>query len=147
MRNRITIGYQFDPSHFDKSLPLGSFGSLSIVVETRDLSGRGSYWVQWQDVLEFAENLGRHPIEKNDPVALALGHHQENSETPMIGLQIASTGSLGELEAIVSLMENDEPRKQLRTFFRVGYPAVEMFKNDLERLMKGEIEVAELIGH
>ena len=65
--SKLTLRYKFDASFFDASLTRDDFGYLSIDVETDRISAKGGFWVQWQDVKEFGEALGRYPIGDDLP--------------------------------------------------------------------------------
>lgn len=54
---KLTLRYRYDPSYFDNTLTRDDFGRLSVTAETKLFSGKGGFWVQWQDVAEFGEAL------------------------------------------------------------------------------------------
>ena len=48
--------------------PNDDFGWLAVEVKGEQFSGKGGFWVQWQDVREFGEKLASYPILQDAPV-------------------------------------------------------------------------------
>lgn len=63
----LTFRYDHDPSFFDKNASRDDFGKLTLSVTTERFSGRGSFWVQWQDVTDFGNSLSTFPIRPEAP--------------------------------------------------------------------------------
>ncbi len=53
------------------------FGRLEIAVTTEQYSGRGRFWVQWQDVKEFGERLDAYPIDPKVPLQAQWGYEMQ----------------------------------------------------------------------
>jgi hypothetical protein len=120
---------------------------LSVAVETDRFSGRGEFWVQWQDVVEFGESMSAYPIPYERPLLAQWGYEQLQSDDLILRIEIGPKDSLGELIARVEVADYREPRKRVRTLFRTGYPALELFGHDIAKLMAGEADVAVLLGY
>lgn len=46
---------------------------LDVEVKGKQFSGKGGFWVQWQDVREFGEKLATYPILRDAPVEASWG--------------------------------------------------------------------------
>jgi hypothetical protein len=145
--NQLSLRYKYDPSHANPSLSRDDFGRLSVTVETDQFSGRGGFWVQWQDVVEFGESLSAYPISTEKPVVAQWGYEQQEGDDLTVRIEIGPKDSLGELVARVEIADDHEPSMRVRAAFRTGYPALEMFQRDITKLMAGELDVATLLGH
>ena len=145
--NKLVISYKFDPSYFDKKLPPDNFGRLSLIVETEKFKGKAGFWVQWQDVVEFGESLNQYPIKQDAPISVQWGFDNQEGDDLIIRLKILPRGSRGELTASIELADDYEPSQRLTVSFRTTYSAVELFRSDIAKLMKREIEEAVLLGH
>ena len=145
--NQLAFRYEYDPSHSDPSLDRDDFGRLSVEVETDRFSGRGEMWVKWQEIVEFGESLSVYPITPEEPHLVQWGYNKLEGDDLAVRVEIAPKDSLGELIVRVEIADNSEPWKRVRTSFRTGYPAIEMFQRDIAKLMAGEAEVAILLGH
>lgn len=145
--NQLSLRYEHDASYSESSLERDDFGRLSVTVETDQFSGRGGFWVQWQDVIEFGQSLSIYPVKIDEPLMAQWGYDDQRADNLIIRIKIAPKNSLGELVADIEIADENERWKRVRTSFRTGYPALEMFQRDIARLMAGEAEVAVLIGH
>lgn len=145
--NQLALRYEYDPSHFDPSLDRDDFGRLSPVVETDRFSGRGGFWVQWQEIAAFGESLSTYPISAGKPLLVQWGYERLEGDDLIVRVEIGPKDSLGELMARVEVADDHEAWKRVRTSFRTSYPALEMFQRDIAKLMAGEAEVAILLGH
>jgi hypothetical protein len=145
--NRLVLRYRYDDSHFHPALDRDDFGRLTVSVETETQAGTGGFWVQWQDIVEFAGSLSEYPIAIENPISAQWGYESLEGDDLIIGIVIGPKDALGELTASIEVADDHEQWHRVRTSFRTGYPALEMFKRDIERLMKSEIEEAVLQGH
>lgn len=145
--SRLALRYEYDPSYSDPSLGRDDFGRLSVAVETDRFSGRGGFWVQWQDVVKFGESLSIYPISAEKPLVVQWGYASLEGEDVIIRIEIGPKDNLGELIARVEIADDHDASKRVRTSFRTGYPALEMFQRDIAALMAGDSEVATLLGH
>ena len=145
--NKLALRYKFDPSYFDDKLPPDDFGWLSIIVEAGKFKGESGFWVQWQDVVEFGESLDRYPIEQGSPICIQWGYDKQEGDDLIVRLKISPRGSRGELTASVEIADYDEKAQRLITSYRTTYAAVDLFRSDIAKLMKREVDEAVLLGH
>jgi hypothetical protein len=145
--NQLALRYEYDASHTDPTLSRDDFGRLSLAVETDRFSGRGGFWVQWQEVVEFEHSLSAYPISAEKPLLAQWGYEKLEGDELILRIEIGPKDSLGELIARVEIADYHEPWKRVRTLFPTGYPALEMFQRDIAKVMAGEAEVAILLGH
>jgi hypothetical protein len=145
--NQLALRYEYDASHADTSLDRDDFGRLSVAVETDRFSGRGGFWVQWQEIVEFGESLAVYPISAEKPLLVEWGYEMLERDDLIIRIEIGPKDSSGELIARVEVADDHEPWKRVKTSFRTGYPALEMFQRDVVKVMAGEADVAILLGH
>jgi hypothetical protein len=145
--NCLKLRYRYDASFSDPKLDRDDFGRLELSVETQNQSGTGGFWVQWQDVRELATALSAYPIAKDKPISARWGFDDCEDDNVIIDLLVEPKDALGELIARIELADEHEQWRRVRTAFRTGYPALEMFVRDIGRVMDSEIEEAVLLGH
>ena len=78
--NKLVLRYKFDAD---------DFGGLSLEVVTEHFSGKGSFWVQWQDIIEFAEQLAVDPIEVENPIVAQWGSDMQEGIDLIVRINIA----------------------------------------------------------
>lgn len=144
--DRLVLSYKFDPSHFDEKLNRDDFGLLSLKVETEQFSGRGGFWVQWQDVVEFGEKLNAYPIEVDNPIIAQWGYNMQEGDDLIIRICIAPKNKTDDLSISIVVADDHDPLQRLTVTFRSGYAALDIFRQDLAKLMNGETNEAELHG-
>lgn len=145
--DKLVLSYQFDPSYFDEKLDRDDFGRLSLRVETERFIGRGGFWVQWQDVVEFGERLSVYPIKAGNPVIAQWGYERQEMEDLIIRISIEAKNKTGDLQVLVVIADDYSPSQRLSTTFRSGYVALDLFRRDIAKLMNREIEEAVLHGY
>ena len=145
--DKLVLSYRFDPSYFDKALDRDDFGRLSLRVETEHFTGEGSFWVQWQDVVEFGQSLDVYPIEANNPIVTQWGYGMQEGDDLIIRMSIGAKDLAGDLLVSVVVADDNEPSQRLSASFRSGYSALDMFKRDIARMMNREIHEAVLHGY
>lgn len=145
--DKLVLSYRYDPSYFDKALDRDDFGRLSLRVETKHFTGEGSFWVQWQDVVEYGQSLDVYPIEANNPVVTQWGYGMQEGEDLIIRISIGAKDLAGDLLVSVVVADDNEPSQRLSASFRSGYSALDMFKRDIARMMNREIPEAVLHGY
>ena len=131
--------------------PNDDFGWLDVKVEGEQFSGKGGFWVQWQDVKEFGERLATYPILADAPIEAAWGYEPWEGDSLVVGVEVAPADKRGNLAIQVWLRdyaENGEgnPSNCVRTTFNANYPELETFRHAIARLMDGQIEEAVLVG-
>lgn len=136
--NRLTLTYQFDPDD--------DFGWLGVGIETGRFSGRGGFWVQWQDVEDFGRALRTYPILPEAPLLGAWGYEPWEGDTLVVRIEVAPANATGDLKVGVELADHEEMSERVRTSFRTNYPQLEAFSSAIEKLMKREVAEAVLEG-
>ena len=142
----LTFSYKFSDD------PRDDFGWLDVVVASDHFSGRGGFWVQWQDVKEFGEDLSTYPILPNSPVKAAWGYEPWEGDTLVVSVEIAPADKRGNLSVNVWLrdyaeMGEGKPANCVRTTFVTNYPEVEAFRLAIAKLMDRRVDEAVLVGH
>ena len=122
------------------------FGRLRLIVETPDFAGSGGFWVQWQDVEEFAETLKTYPLSADAPPAAKWGFNTCEGDDLIIELEVKPIDRRGTLRVSVEIADDFEPKRRLRTIFNTHYPQMEEFHDALVRVMRREAEEAVLTG-
>lgn len=144
--SKLTLRYQYDASFFDPKQPTDDFGRLSIDVETDRFSGKGGFWVQWQDVKEFGEALNAYPITTEHPIAAQWGYNMLEGEDLILRLEIAPANKRGDLAVRFEIADDRERNCRLRGRFTTNYPDLDAFRTGIARLIAREAVEAILIG-
>lgn len=142
MSSSLTLAYKFSGD------PEEDFGWLDVAVVSEKISGRGGFWVQWQDVKEFGEELSTYPILPEAPLTAEWGYEPWEGDALVVSVVIAPAGRRGDLAVRVWLrdMGEGQPSECLRTSFLTHYPELEAFKLEIANLMDGKADKAKLLG-
>lgn len=145
MSSSLTFAYKFSGD------PKDDFGWLDVAVVSERTSGRGGFWVQWQDVKEFGEKLSTYPIPTEAPLKAEWGYEPWEGDALVVSVEIAPAGKRGDLAVKVWLrdyteMGEGEPFECLRTSFITHYPELEGFRLEIANLMDGKADEAKLLG-
>lgn len=135
---QLTLRYEFDADD--------DFGWLDAEVRTDKFSGRGGFWVQWQDVEEFGQSLRAYPIPADAPLRGAWGFEPWEGDSLIIRIEVAPANPRGDLKVEVEVADHIEPTERLRASFLTNYPQLEAFSGSIEKLMKRQTEEAVLVG-
>lgn len=144
--SRLTLKYQYDRSFFDQKLTRDDFGRLSIAVETDRFSGRGGFWVQWQNVKEFGEALAAFPIEVGAPIVAQWGYEMQEGDDLILRIEIAPADSLGNLKVRFEIADDNAAEDRVRGSFLTNYPEIDAFRMEIAKMMDNETEEAVLTG-
>ena len=120
------------------------FGRLRFVVETEDFAGRGGFWVQWQDVEEFAAALEDYPLSKDAPPMARWGFEDVQGNNLILGLAIRPIDARGTLGVSVEIADELEPKNRVRVELKTHYPQVAAFRERLFKIMRREADEATL---
>ena len=145
MSSSLSFTYKYS------SDPDDDFGWLGVAVVSERSSGRGGFWVQWQDVKEFGEKLSTYPIPPEAPVRAEWGYEPWEGDALVVSVEIVPAGRRGDLGVKVWLrdhteMGEGEPSECLRTSFITHYPQLEAFRLEIADLMDGKAQEAKLLG-
>lgn len=143
--SKLAFRYQYDPSHLDRAL-VDDFGYLAVAVETPDFSGRGGFWVQWQDVIEFGEALAIYPITDDAPVVGQWGYEMQQGDDLILRIEVKPANLRGDLAVLYEVADMHEARNRIRGSFLTNYPQIAEFRAAIARLMDKEIGEAVLTG-
>ena len=144
--SRLTLQYQYDSSFFDPKQSRDDFGRLSVAVETERFSGKGGFWVQWQDVRKFGEALDKFPITAEKPITVQWGFNMQEGDDLILRFEIAPANKRGDLVVRFEVADDYQPQYRVRGWFLTNYPDLEAFRTAIASLMTGEAAEAVLIG-
>jgi hypothetical protein len=145
MSTGLSLRYRFSGD------PNDDFGWLDVKVEGDQFSGKGGFWVQWQDLKEFSAELSTYPILADAPIEASWGYEPLEGDALVVSVEVAPADKRGNLSVRVWLRdytENGEgtPKNCIRTTFTTTYPELESFRHAIEQLMDGRVEEAVLVG-
>jgi hypothetical protein len=135
---KLALRYCFDDSD--------DFGRLGVEITTDKFSGRGGFWVQWQEVRDFGEKLSTYPVSADAPLSAAWGYEMHEGDDLIVRIQIAPANSTGDLRVRVELADENEPSERVRASFLTNYPDLEQFGIGIAALMDRETDEAVLAG-
>jgi hypothetical protein len=139
MHASLALEYEFSRDGDD-------FGWLIARVETADFSGRNGTWVQWHDMIEYAQSLMRYPIKPAEPLVCEWGFGLNDVQTSVTKVVIGPEGATGGLVVEVDIANHYDPRNRCRTFFLTDYPALADFREQIEAMMRRHAPTAILHG-
>jgi len=140
----LTLSYAHAHAHAPD--PKDDFGQFHVAVSASGFSGRGSMWVQWQDIEAFAAQLATFPLPSSPPVSLRRGFNHLVKDDLRVAIEIRPVDARGNLRVDVTVADYIEPERRVRTTFNTNYPQVESFQRAILRMMKGDIAEAVLTG-
>lgn len=145
MNTSLSFSYEFSGD------PNDDFGWLDVKVIGDKFTGHGGFWVQWQDVKEFGEDLSAYPILPEAPIKAAWGYEPWKGESLVVSVEVAPADKRGNLSVQVWLrdyVENGDgaPQNCVRTTFQTNYPEIENFRIAIAALMDGKAKEAVLLG-
>lgn len=139
MNSKLTLEYEFSRDDDD-------FGWLAAAVETPKFKARNGMWVQWQDVGDFAAALSTYPFQADSPVTGEWGFSEAEKYTAITKVIIVPNGSTGSIVVNVSLADYYQPEVCCMTLFETDYPALDRFREAIERMMSRRTGEAVLEG-
>lgn len=134
----LTVRYEYSAGD--------DFGRLLLAVETPGFTGRGGFWVRWQDVVEFAESLNKYPLSADVPPANRWGFNTLEGDDLIIGLKVQPLDRRGTLRVSVEIADEFEPKRRVRAAFETHYAQLDNFHEALVRVMRREAGEAVLTG-
>jgi hypothetical protein len=136
--SKLALRYRFDDTD--------DFGWLGVEITTAKFSGRGGFWVQWQDVKEFGEKLSAYPIKPDAPLRASWGYEMHEGDDLIVSIQIEPANRTGDLRVRVEVADEDERSDRVRTSFETNYPELEQFRIAVAELMDRKTDEAVLAG-
>ena len=146
MRSALRLSYRYDPSYFNPKLDRDDFGRLFLSVATAQFSGKGGFWVQWQDVVSFAESLAVYPMPQGTVISMQWGYDMHEGDDLIQKLEISPADTRGNLKVRFEIADDNHSENRVRGTFLTTYPELELFRLGIERVMKSEVEEATLTG-
>ena len=144
--SKLILQYKHDASFFDTKLRRDDFGRLSITVEIGRFSGRGGFWVQWQDVKKFGEALSTFPIAEGKPIIAQWGYDAQQGDDLILRLEVAAADKQGNLSVQFEVADDQRPRNRMRGYFLTNYPDLEAFRHGIAQMVCAGAEEAVLTG-
>src|SRR5262245_53706859 len=114
---QLTLRYEFDAKD--------DFGWLDVDVRTERFSGRGGFWVQWQDVEEFGQSLRTDPVQADAALRGAWRFEPWEGDALIVRIEVAPANARGDLKVDVEVADHIEPAERVRTSFLTNYPQLE----------------------
>jgi hypothetical protein len=144
----LILEYQYDSSFFNSKPDeiRDDFGRLSVRVETDHFSGKGGFWVQWQEVREFGEALKDYPIRQDRPVVVQWGFDMQEGDDLILRLEIAPADKRGNLAVRFEIADDYDPRQRVRGSFLTNYPDLAAFQVGIAQLIDRKVDEAILSG-
>jgi hypothetical protein len=139
--SRLTLRYEYD-----RTPPIDDFGWLAAEVQTDRYSGMGGFWVQWQDVVEFADKLKQFPTPFDAPIRGQWGFEMQEGNDLILSIAVAAGTSTGDLVVRVEMADHHLPEERLRTSFVTGYAQLALFASALAEVMARSVDEAVLSG-
>lgn len=142
MSAQLAVRYEFS------SDPEDDFGWLAMSVETDPFVGRGGFWVQWQNVDEWAAKVDAFPFSAQQPCIEEWGQCDSDGSNyeVIIGVSILPANKTGDLDVLVRIADHHDTRRQCQAVFRTNYPDTARFAADLQAVMRREQSEAILVG-
>jgi hypothetical protein len=134
--SRLILRYEYD-----RTPPVDDLGWLAAQVQTERYSGSGGFWVQWQDVVEFADLLKQYPLPSDAPIRAQWGFEMQEANDLILSIEVAAANATGDLVVRVEMADHLFPEQRLRTSFTTAYAEVASFADALTGVMaKGQDE-------
>jgi hypothetical protein len=133
--SKLTLRYRYDSSFLEPGKQADDFGRLSIEVETEQFSGRGGFWVQWQDVREFGDALGTFPLAEDNPVTVQWGYDMQEGDDLVLRLEIAPANNRGDLAVRFEIADEDQPDCRVRGRLITNYSDIALFRTEIRSVM------------
>jgi len=142
MTAELTLCYEFS------SDPDDDFGWLAVSVQTDAFTGRGGFWVQWQNVKEMVPKLDAYPFSPANPFVEEWGQCDSDGSNyeVIVGISILPANKTGDLDVIVRIADHHDTRRQCQAVFRTNYSNTANFAIELRALIDRQRAEAVLLG-
>ncbi|WEJ98238.1 MAG: hypothetical protein P0Y59_14940 [Candidatus Sphingomonas phytovorans] len=129
MTSSLTLTYEFSRDD--------DFGWLQAKVLTPKVGGDLGFWVQWQDIEEWAGRLSRYPITLDSPLRADWGQSDDDGGNyqAIVKVTVAAIDAAGHLEVLVNLSDQYDRRHHCQAVFRTTYVELERFAAALRAMM------------
>jgi hypothetical protein len=144
--SKLTLRYEYEAPYLPPEKQPDHFGRLFMTAETARFSGKGDFWVQWQDVVELGEELKTYPISEDRPIVRRWGFEQLEGNDTILAIEIMPSDKIGGLAVRFIIANQCEPQDRVSAQFKTTYSEIHRFSNDISLLMKQAIEEVVLTG-
>lgn len=145
MAGQLSLGYRYDSSFDDPKQLRDDFGSLRLSAQSADFFGRTAFWVQWQDVREFADDLAAYAASSVTVFSRQWGYNQHEGDDLIILLQFDRLAKDAYM-VTAELADGHQPEDRVRTRFKTNSQAVLWFVRDVKKVMDRNMDEAVLLG-
>src|SRR3954454_15922634 len=129
MTGSLTFAYEFS------SDPNDDFGWLAVTAEADGFRGASGFWVQWQDVGEFAERLLQYPIPSDAPIEAEWGYSEDKTYTRVTFISLSPSNARGNVDVTIDLADYYDVRRRSHLVLETTYANIASFRQGLEQLM------------
>ena len=140
MVGSVTFAYEFSGD------PNDDFGWLAVTAEADGFRGANGFWVQWQDVGEFAERLSQYPFPSDEPIEAEWGYSEEGAYTRVTYVSLRPTDARGNITVTVDLADYYDVRRRCQLVLQTTYANIADFGEGLRKLMERKSENAVLLS-
>jgi hypothetical protein len=139
MTTQLALRYRFDQTD--------DFGWLEAELSTARVGGTLGFWVQWQDLKEWAAELAAFPMKAGHSSEVDWGFAESDGGPYQSIVKIRiDCGATGHLHISTELADHIEPQINCRGIFDSDFPALEQFARDLAAMMDRKADEAVFAG-
>ena len=129
MTGSLTLSYDFSGD------PNDDLGWLTVIADCEDYRAKNGMWVQWQDVVEFAETLSQYPITSVTPVEAEWGFTENGNYTRVTFISLRPANVSEQVVVTVDLVDWNDVRRRCQMALDTTYADIASFRGELEQLM------------
>ena len=137
MADHLSLAYDRDPTD--------DFGWLSVSAEGKGFAATTGFWVQWQDVVEWAAKLDSYPLPPNG-IEREWGFSQDGTYYQVIYVGLKQSAPTGRVTVKIELTDYYDPSCHAEFSFQTAYSNIGDFKKEVAQMMAQGRERATLLG-
>lgn len=137
MPDHLSLAYDHDPTD--------DFGWLRVSAEAKGFAAKAGFWVQWQDVVEWAAKLDAYPLPPNG-IEQDWGFVQDGTHRKVISIGLKQSTRTGRVTVRLELTDYHDPSCHAEFSFQTAYSNLDDFKKEVEQVMAQTRERATLLG-
>lgn len=139
MPDNLTVSYNFTND------PDDDFGWFQVSAEGKGFAGTAGFWVQWQNISEWAAKLDTYPLPSSG-IEEEWGYTEDGTYHRVIFIGLKQIAPNGRVALRLDLRDYYDPSLRAEFSFETAYSRLAEFKSDVERLMARSSERATLLG-
>ena len=139
MPDNLTLTYEFTND------PDDDFGWLQVSAEGKGFAGTAGFWVQWQDVSEWAAKLDTYPLPSSG-IEEEWGYTEEGTYHRVIYIGLRQSTPNGRVAVRLGLRNYNDVSAHAEVSFETVYSRLAEFKTEVEQLVARNSERATLLG-